>query len=151
CFHLNLVIELHRKLDLSRIVGCKTSRPDFSEGSAVEVAGIRNRRHAVAPEVGRIECRMIEDVKDLSPELHGEAFANRDVLKGREVEFSQAGSLSGRRITTENRRTSLLYTSRCSGSPQRARLLESQGVPKPVKFSVRVFVQAKLLALSSDL
>jgi hypothetical protein len=37
CFHLNLVVQFHSKLDLPRIVWSKTSGPDFAEVSAVEV------------------------------------------------------------------------------------------------------------------
>jgi len=37
CFHLNLVIQLHSKLDLPRVVWSKTSGADFAEVGTVEV------------------------------------------------------------------------------------------------------------------
>ena len=84
---LNLVIQLESKLDLPRIVGSKPSGSNFTEVSTGKVARVRNRSHPVAAEIRCIEGRVIEDVKELSPELHGEALADRDILECGEVEL----------------------------------------------------------------
>ena len=68
-FHLKLVVQLQRKLNLSRIVGIVASRSDFAEVRVGDVARTANRDDAVAAEVGSVEVRMVEDVEELGPEL----------------------------------------------------------------------------------
>ena len=102
CLHLSLVVELHSKLDLARILSGEAGRSNFTEGRAVEVVGTRDRGNTIAAEVGSIEGRVIEDVKELSPELHIKAFVDGNILERREVEFSDSRTLRGGGITAEN-------------------------------------------------
>lgn len=67
-----LVIQLEGKLNLPRIVRSIARGPNLTKVIAREVAGTGNRHHSVASEVRRIEVRMVEDVEELGPELHGE-------------------------------------------------------------------------------
>ena len=86
CFYspssIGLVVQLQSKLDLPRIIRSIASGPDLTEGSVREVARASNGLHAVAAKIGRIEVRMVKDVEELSPELHGDAVADLEALEG---------------------------------------------------------------------
>ena len=77
-----LVVELQSELDLPWIVWSIASGSDLTEGSVSEVARASDGRHAVAAEVGSVEVRMVEDVEELSPELHGDAVADLETFEG---------------------------------------------------------------------
>ena len=81
CSHLSSVVQLQGKLNLPRIVRSKASRSDFAEVGAGEVGRVWNGHDAVAAESGSIESRMVEDVEEFRPELHGNAFPDRDLLE----------------------------------------------------------------------
>jgi hypothetical protein len=77
-----LVIQLQRELDLPWIVWSKSSGSDLTEGRVGEVAGASDGGDAVAAEVRRVEVGMVEDVEELSPELHRNAIADLEALEG---------------------------------------------------------------------
>ncbi len=66
--------ELQSELDLTRVVRSIAGGPDFAKVRTGIVTGVSDGYDAVAPEVRRVEVRMIEDVKDLRPELKRVAF-----------------------------------------------------------------------------
>ena len=84
-FH-KLEIQFQSELDLPRIIWCVTRRSNFPEAIDIaEVAGSRNRNHAVAAEIGSVEVRMIEYVEELRPELQPETFVELHVFEHGEV------------------------------------------------------------------
>ena len=90
----------------------------------------------VAAEIRCIEGRVIEDVKELSPELHGEAFVDRDGLERREVELSY--SRCHRRSLTAAQNRHISFATGGWSSSQRARLLEGQRIANPIQLSIGV-------------
>ena len=79
-----LEVQLKSKLDLSRIVRRIAGRSNFSEGrvrTREEISCSVDSHHSIAAESRSIEIRMIEDIEELSPELHREAFAQPEVLE----------------------------------------------------------------------
>jgi len=81
----NLVVQLQRELDLPRIVRSIARGSDFAKARAGEISGPGNRNHAIAAEIRRVEVWVIEDVKELGPELEAEALIQLHVLERREI------------------------------------------------------------------
>src|SRR5579864_705194 len=82
---LKLVVQLQSKLDLSRIVGSIASGSNFAEVRIREVARVGDRDNAVTAEARSVEVGVIEDIKELRPELQGEALGEPEVLECGEV------------------------------------------------------------------
>ncbi len=94
--------QFQSQLDLSRIVGSITSRTHFAKVRAGEIACTRDRNNSVAAESRSVEVRVVEDIEELSSELHREAFAESEVLEGGEIQplERRSGNL-GRRTTQQ--------------------------------------------------
>src|SRR5579863_8060057 len=90
--HLKLVVQLQRKLDLPRIVRIVARRSNFAEVRIGDVARTADRNYAVAAEVGSVEVRMVEDVKEFRSEFGRKALGNREFLEDREVQAMEAGA-----------------------------------------------------------
>src|SRR5580658_1457531 len=90
CLHLSSVVQLQSKLNLSRIERIVASGPNFSEVGVCVTARARSRYNSITAEVGRVKVRMVENVEELRPELHGEAFVQLECLEEREIEPVEA-------------------------------------------------------------
>src|SRR5579863_7288508 len=81
CQHSNSVVQLQRKLDLTRIVRSIACSSDFAEVRIGNVSRAANCYYAVSAEVRCIEVRVIGNVIELRPELHRESFGELEVLE----------------------------------------------------------------------
>jgi len=79
------VIQLYCELNLPRIIRSIARRSNFAKAGIGEVTRSGNRGNAVSTEVGRIEVRMVQDVKELRPELHPESLGDLEIPEHREV------------------------------------------------------------------
>jgi hypothetical protein len=100
-----LVVQLQSKLNLPWIIRSIACRSDFTEGGAGEVARVSDGCDAVATEVRCVEVRMVEDVEELSPELHREAVAELDPFEGGEVQPMEARTNAYSRPGAQDRQT----------------------------------------------
>src|SRR5882757_7117580 len=99
---------------------------------------------------------MVEDVEELSAELHRDAIADLEGFEGREVEPMDAGSVGSRWAPAQNRGTQQRDASgwstwgRIPVRPKQAGLIEGGRIPIPeqvdLSIAIRSGFQAKFLA-----
>jgi len=91
-FILCSVVQLESKLDLPRIVRSIAVDPTSPKMRIVEVARAPNRYDPVPTEVRRVEVRVVEDIEELSPELHRETIVQLQGLEHRVIQTMESRS-----------------------------------------------------------
>src|SRR6476660_3476470 len=102
CFHLSLVVQLQSKLNLPRIEWSIASRSYFAEVRISEVPRASDSHDAVSTEVWRVEVRVVEDVEELSSELHREPLVELESFEHREVEAMEGRSCDLTRLAAKS-------------------------------------------------
>src|ERR1700685_2200157 len=100
-WHFSLEQQFQSELDLPRIVGRIASGSDLAESLVQKVLRPGDGHNAVAAKSRTVEVRMIENVKELRPELQVETLAEMEILGSGEIQSVEPWSINLRGMATQ--------------------------------------------------